>query len=108
MNTLRPVERAYIAGFFDGEGCITHYSNKRGRPRISMGQKEPEVLHRIQTMLGYGNVRSYSPSNSLHRYWRLDIAREEWMKHFINTVLPYSIVKRKKLREAKRWFEGRN
>jgi hypothetical protein len=72
-----------------------------------MGQKEPEVLHRIQKMLGYGNVRSYHSPKTEGLVWRLDIAREEWMRHFILAVLPYSIVKRKKLREAKRWFESR-
>jgi intein-encoded DNA endonuclease-like protein len=106
MNEIRPVDRAYIAGFFDGEGCITSYSNKRGRPRISMSQNDPEVLHRIQKILGYGNVRSYQTSSST-THWRLDIAREEWMRHFITTILKYSVVKRKKLQEAKRWFEER-
>jgi len=72
-----------------------------------MGQKEPEVLHRIQEILGYGNVRSYTAPKGGDLQWRLDIAREEWMQHFVDAVLPYSIVKRKKLREAKRWFAER-
>jgi hypothetical protein len=71
-----------------------------------MSQNNPEVLHRIQKTLGYGNVRSYNTtSNTIH--WRLDIAREEWMKHFIGVVLKYSIVKKQQLKEAQRWLRER-
>jgi hypothetical protein len=107
MNNLRPIHRAYIAGVFDGEGCITFRKDSHGRPRISIGQKDPEVLLWIQETLGFGHVRSYQPSQSSNLQWRFDLANGDDCLRFIEVVYKYSIVKRAKLAKAKRWLERR-
>src|SRR5215475_5687920 len=105
MNELRPVERAYIAGFFDGEGCV-HFRN--GRPHLSIAQKDPAVLHKIQGMLGYGSI--FQPQGmDKHRYehaWRLTITRDVYTYHFVRMIYKYSVVKRKKLALARRWYQS--
>jgi intein/homing endonuclease len=95
---LKPVDRAYIAGFFDGEGCVHFRSvGKYNRPILSMSQKDPEVLHRIQDVLGYGKMSH----NSANNQWQLRISVQYQIRHFIREVHRYSIVKRKPLRRAR-------
>src|SRR5436305_1930974 len=105
MNKLRPVERAYIAGFFDGEGCV-HFQKRAGRPIFVMTQRTPEVMQKIHSMLGCGNlyVQHRTDGNS-PVMWKLSMRREEDMCDFIRAISRYSVVKREKLLEAKRWLK---
>ena len=105
MNKLRPTERAYIAGFFDGEGCITFRKDSLGRPRISMSQKKPDVLWKIQQLLGYGHVRAYTTSGG--GSYRLDISSAATCEDFVSQVIKYAVVKRPVLLRAQRWFKER-
>lgn len=45
---------AYLAGFFDGEGCITRISKSSWR--IDLYQKDSSILEAICLELGYGRV----------------------------------------------------
>lgn len=96
VNNLRPVERAYIAGFFDGEGCVHFMKNRGGKPRVSLTQKDPEVLHKIQGLLGCGGI---SPQGE---YWQFQVYSLDDTWDFVNLILKYSVVKRKILLEARR------
>ena len=87
----------YIAGFFDGEGCVSTFSQPRRITRIaiSMTQKRPEVLHQIQEYLGYGKVYP----NHRGSYCLRVLGRSE-AKEFIRLVYPHSVVKKPELRLA--------
>jgi hypothetical protein len=57
-------ERAWAAGFFDGEGCVSVRRDKSikhlsGRyPVLSINQTDPKVLERFQNAVGgIGNIR---------------------------------------------------
>lgn len=96
----------YIAGFFDGEGCVRPHMQKTKREGkggvicvgviFHISQKDPTVLRQIRDFFGFGCVRSAN-RNSVYRY-RLS-ARNEQAK-FIRTIYPYSIVKRDQLELA--------
>lgn len=48
-------ETAWAAGLFDGEGTTSVLAAQRDRwkyPRMSMAQKHPEVLERLQKIIG--------------------------------------------------------
>lgn len=48
-------EAAWAAGLFDGEGTTSVLAAQRDRykyVRMSMAQKDPEVLYRLQSLLG--------------------------------------------------------
>lgn len=48
-------ESAWAAGLFDGEGTTSVLAAKRDKyiyPRMSMAQKDPEVLERFQKVVG--------------------------------------------------------
>jgi intein-encoded DNA endonuclease-like protein len=103
-NPLTEAQAGYIAGFFDGEGSVILIQRKaKGYPRFTMCQRTPEVLERIQGMLGYGNLHS-DVRDGGGTMWKLTINRREHKLHFIRYILPYSIVKREKLEQAKAWL----
>jgi len=82
----------YVAGFFDGEGCVS--INTTGRCTISITQKNPEVLYLIQKQYG-GNV---------HCKWKKHFECSHWLTNgkqdvirFLNLIKPYVVVKKKEI-----------
>ncbi len=92
----------YVAGFFDGEGCIMSNTKANGRivKRVVISQKEDEVLYKIKDFLkNYGiNGNLYKGKSS--GATNLDIRKMESVKLFLENVVDYLIVKKDKAREA--------
>ena len=87
---------SYIAGFFDGDGCVS--IEKKGRHiNLVIGQRDREVLDCIQQYLGYGTIRFYKGKTDYHLLY---ISSMDKIIEFSNRILPYSIVKRRQLELA--------
>lgn len=86
---------AYIAGFFDGEGCIVGIKRKTQcqRVRINIGQRKPEILFWIMKLLNMGHV--YNLSSSRNNSWR--VSNKDDIERFIDLILPYSRIKKEEL-----------
>jgi hypothetical protein len=87
----------YIAGFFDGEGCITsqlqYITGKYEKyPRVSVQititQKSTIVLNEIQKMYG-GTVRLKGSGCSV-----LNITGKDKMHKFLTDITPYLVEKK--------------
>lgn len=93
MNT-GSADLAYIAGFFDGEGCIrgvkgnSKYRNHR--IWIIVVQKDPFILRYIQSYFNFGGV-DYRKNNNIWRYY---VNNREEVKEFLNSLLPYLLGKK--------------
>lgn len=83
----------YIAGFFDGEGCIQGYLST---PRVSIAQKRPLVLQEIQKFLWEQDIRSqiFRYSSEKKDLSQLRINAGEEVASFVENVLPFLIVKK--------------
>ncbi len=85
----------YLAGFFDGEGCI-HGQQNESVLRITITQKRRgTVIREIQRYLGYGNVRLTKTGT-----YQFMISRREDCKNFLTRILPLSIVKKREIEVA--------
>lgn len=102
MKRISKTDAAYIAGFFDGEGCITcvkikskKNKNKKQSPRlrIQLAQRDPYILLKITKLLKYGRISQKKSSGNY--VWYLNSRLN--LTHFIKTVLPYSVIKKKQL-----------
>lgn len=85
---------SYIAGFFDGEGCVGVYG--RGH-QITISQKDKSVLVAIQTFTDSEGIRSHLrgyPSRTSGKMHCIVITAKPDLEKFISKVLSYSIVKR--------------
>jgi len=89
----------YIAGFFDGEGCITHGRSKRYRIMISQTHKE--VLESIRDFVGVGYVVEVAKRKSHWKdSWVFYIAKQEDSLKFLEKIVPGLIVKKQDAQEA--------
>jgi len=90
---------AYIAGFFDGEGCVSvHIRHTRNvfpstSPRLTITQKDPRTLLWIQEYLGMGYLskRTKSGCHVLQIGALADVVR------FAELIGPYTRDKKAKL-----------
>ena len=93
---ISSIDLAYIAGFFDGEGCIHGWIRSKGKYpiiRITISQKRTEILYWLEETLKMGRV-CIRPNNRCS-YWI--ITGKKNIKKFISLVLPYCKVKKEEL-----------
>lgn len=100
---ITDIYKSYVAGFFDGEGCISAQAYyQKGKyekyPRITMQinvtQSSIEVLEFIQKVFG-GNIKLHiKESDKWKNCYRLTITGRDKMKFFLESILDYSIVKK--------------
>ncbi len=88
---------SYIAGFFDGEGSVSH--NGRGF-RVSIPQTSEKVLRNIERFVGYGTI-IYNPRRKIHwkDTWIYYIARQNDVNKFLKKLRPFLIVKKKLVKD---------
>lgn len=85
-------ELAYIAGFFDGEGCIT--TNKQ-YILINASNAYREPLEFIEKVFG-GYVSEYQPKNKRYKKSYRWIAQGKSALIVLEFLLPYLIVKKER------------
>lgn len=105
---ISKIEWAYIAGFFDAEGCIegankNKDSGKYNGYRISIAQNEKETLEWIQKKIGDGTM--FAPSTRKCKMYRILSQKSVWQ--FLVAIFPYLIVKKTKANEALLIYEER-
>lgn len=97
MKKISQTNAAYIAGFFDGEGCICTVGSSKCHLSISIGQKFPNILYHIYKIIKLGRVRKHNHYTRPHTTYNLTITNRKQVKNFINLILPYSLIKKKQL-----------
>lgn len=93
MGTISP---QYVAGFFDGEGCVGLYRNSGGtktyRPRARFTNTNRKVLVEIQNKYGgcLYSAKSDKGENFIHR---LDISRKDALHKLFEEIREYLVIK---------------
>ena len=103
MRDATEVEKAYIAGIFDGEGCI---EPPRGRFHsvtcATVNNTDVDLVNFLQEIYG-GTVRLYGPrmhpqarpGRMCKPRFRWGLWKREHLVRFLNEILPYLRIKRK-------------
>ena len=81
-------ELAYMAGFFDGEGCIGAYAPRKYSIIVSIGQNDPTILIRLKKL--YGGTLT-GPDKGAHYKWQVSARKAE---KFLRDILPWLVSKR--------------
>lgn len=84
----------FSAGFYEGEGYCGRVSAARNGIAMHVGQKDPEILHRLRDWWG-GSIRLAKRSgvNQVSMFiWLLSGDRA---RHFLRSIYPYLSVRRK-------------
>ena len=102
------LSKEYIAGFFDGEGCIGIYTNGSGRfhLRTQLTQnKTPEsaeLVSYLKTKYG-GNAASQPSKNGKIKYnWQLNC---QLAATFLKDILPFLVLKKHQAELAIEWAD---
>jgi hypothetical protein len=112
-----PIGWAYIAGFFDGEGCLHAAGEGKGGSHkfsITIAQADDigyRVLHEIKEFLQSQNINAYvvQHSRSITKRnpkwkpcWNLWVRQQRSVRLFIDGVLPYLRVKKQRAEDYRR------
>jgi hypothetical protein len=107
---MSKIERAWAAGFFDGEGGTYYhgpeleyvYGGGSGRISMKVSQVERGVLDRFQAAVGVGKVLGPYPSRrGFQDVYRWEISNYEGVKKAAAALWPYlSDVKREQMTSA--------
>lgn len=101
-NLMTETDKAYIAGFFDGEGCVGYYnaikSNKKCNPAyhasVSISNTDPRVIRWIGDIVGVGRyniIRFKDGKRRVAYQWQL--GKRSDVIAFLVTIRPYLKVK---------------
>lgn len=110
---------AWVAGFFDGEGCVTVTRHKtvggyNHRLFVSITQQDNRALIKVKERFGGGLVldknRGNIPVEKRHVVWRWR-ATSHVAYEFLHVIAPYCMVKDKQVAIALDWplnlYKGR-
>jgi hypothetical protein len=103
MNELSEVQKAYLAGLFDGEGCITILKTSPKRRAIScsyrvtleMNMTDGDQMNYLQKITGIGYVtrhKVYSRPDCRDR-WQWTINKDESVE-LLYQIYPYLVLKK--------------
>lgn len=94
--SVKHLNAAYLAGLFDGEGTVGVYSTNKGTTdnlKLSIANTFVPVLDQIKIQYG-GNI--YKRAGTCFA-WHMDGIK---VRTFIETILPYAIIKQEQLNLA--------
>lgn len=102
MNDLSEVDTAYIAGFFDGEGCVGYYNASQTQSRrpayfhisVNICNIDPCVIKWIATVTGIGKAKITRFKDKKRRTaYQWQIGKKADVIIFLNVIRPYLKVK---------------
>ncbi len=92
-----PVALAYLAGLFDGEGCITQYASTNNWV-VQIAMTDRDVIEYLAS-LG-GSMRAEQPGGKRRRLYRWRLLAQSETQEFLTAVLPHLRVKCGRAQEA--------
>ena len=91
----------YIAGFFDGEGCVTYFGKEKSYIRVSMSNTNLEVLKDIHNFLGVGRINQNIKATPKHKAcYNLVINKRADARKFLTEMHNKVIIKRVAVEQA--------
>jgi LAGLIDADG endonuclease len=100
---------AYLAGFIDGDGCISAHTNKdrsRWHPKLSMSQSDHVFALELYERYGVGRFRLQKVSGGrIAARWAIYNGRD--LSSVLTNVLPYLVLKKGQAESALRLLQDR-
>jgi intein/homing endonuclease len=93
----------YIAGLFDGEGCISYIKperNRQARYYITIYNTHQEVMERIHGLYPNSTISDRKRKDKWKRCWQVSFSSKLSVVEFLTDVTPYLIIKREKAEKA--------
>jgi hypothetical protein len=99
IMTLTEQEKAYIAGLFDGEGCVGYYN--RGTIKnvsyhsasVIVTMTDPRPITWLKTKTGMGNISVGVKSGNRRNAYSWQLSNQKQIIEFLSTIRPFLMVK---------------
>lgn len=107
---MNEVDKAYLAGIVDGEGCIT--IRKQGPyyvPSISISNTNEVLINHIKTLLDYESIKycmryeDRGDRTNARPAWSINLLSRERVSKFLNLVMPYLVAKKDQAKLVLDW-----
>jgi hypothetical protein len=109
-----PVEVAWAAGLFEGEGCLTSIHQGEGRINLVMklGMTDEDVVRKFARIVGCGNVREQHPTGRGRKTsWHWYCGAQKEIERLVAFFSPYfgtrRLARASELLEARRQYVER-
>ena len=80
----------WIAGLFEGEGCIRKDQRKRCTFELKLGMTDEDVVARVLDTLKCGKIYNYPSNNPKHKdMFRWSLGNRQDIKKVLLLLLPY-------------------
>lgn len=92
MHSRDETEIAWVAGIFEGEGCIQLYRPKNGNYfycQLELVSTDFDIINRVRNIAGYGTIRVDKRSQKNKQWrdaYRLYICKRENVFDFLNHI----------------------
>lgn len=97
QDRLTTVECAYLAGLFDGEGCVGYYKRKGSRSKYSflstvmISQSAARLMTWLRETIGFGTIYSRPGKKNIEYHWETN--KKADVVEFLAAIRPYLILK---------------
>ena len=99
MYNLTETEKAYLAGLFDGEGCIGFYE-ETGKDKhfvmVTISNTDFRIMKWLDEHISFGsiNAKHKMPKPNWKQGWTWQIRSREEVQEFLTTIQPYLLIKK--------------
>jgi hypothetical protein len=102
-NNISVTDWAYMAGLFDGEGCLS--TQKKGyykwNYRLTISQNGTAIHEWVQATIGCGLIKPASTKKSKHKnHYQFQLCKQKQIYEFLIGILPFCKIKRQKVTGA--------
>lgn len=102
MTNTTEADKIYIAGFFDGEGCVGYYNAAKSNPRrpgyfcchVHVCNIDPRVIRWIHQITCMGRVNVMKGSGKRRTAYQWQVSKRSNVIAFLSAIIPYLKVKR--------------
>lgn len=98
---MTDTEAAWLAGIFDGEGCLGYYvsaTGKRSKMSVQIRMSHLPTILKIRDLLGYQDKNIYEDRRRDKTVYGLQFASTQCIR-FLEVILPYCLTKRQEVEE---------
>ena len=93
---MSPVEAAWLAGFYDGEGFLVTYPNRHGNitnVKLGINNTTLVALEQCQRFTGVGSIRPKKVEANRKSQWCWEVNGKRNVKALCEQLLPFLVVK---------------
>lgn len=87
VNWMTPEDVAWVAGLFEGEGCVFLQFGRY--PQLIVQMTDRDVIERLARIVGNGNITTPTPRPGTKQLYRWTKQGREFVETFYNYVGPW-------------------